>query len=194
MGGGLRNHPAKQSLATLRSRVCYGARDYDPVTGRWTAKDPILFDGGDTNLYAYVANDPVNRIDPTGLSWWDWVVAGSRSLLSPWTAVTNAPGIAYGLIDGEFEGVDNGRIIFSGTGRGYDRTIGDVSCYSGSGPSHPNRDHEMAHTDQHTVLGPFYVPMHLGLQSTSFITTGTYDRANPLEWGPNQSPPTPWPW
>jgi len=47
--------------------VRFGARDYDPETGRWTSKDPILFDGGDTNLYGYVANDPINGFDPTGL-------------------------------------------------------------------------------------------------------------------------------
>jgi RHS repeat-associated protein len=46
--------------------VRFGARDYDPSTGRWTAKDPTLFDGGDTNLYAYVSNDPVNATDPEG--------------------------------------------------------------------------------------------------------------------------------
>ena len=45
----------------------FGARDYDPKTGRWTAKDPILFAGGDTNLFAYVSNDPVNWNDPGGL-------------------------------------------------------------------------------------------------------------------------------
>ena len=49
--------------------VRFGARDYDPELGRWTAKDPILFAGGQTNLYAYVNNDPVNRVDPTGLMW-----------------------------------------------------------------------------------------------------------------------------
>ena len=45
----------------------FGARDYDPQTGRWTAKDPIRFDGGDSNLYGYVINDPVNLIDNSGL-------------------------------------------------------------------------------------------------------------------------------
>jgi len=47
--------------------VRFGYRDYDPETGRWTAKDPILFAGGDTDLYGYVLNDPVNLVDPWGL-------------------------------------------------------------------------------------------------------------------------------
>ncbi|MCW5829300.1 MAG: hypothetical protein KIT79_08290 [Deltaproteobacteria bacterium] len=28
----------------------FGARDYDPRTGRWLARDPILFGGGTANL------------------------------------------------------------------------------------------------------------------------------------------------
>jgi hypothetical protein len=48
--------------------VRFGARDYDPQVGRWTAKDPILFAGGDTNLYGYVLNDPVNLTDSDGLA------------------------------------------------------------------------------------------------------------------------------
>jgi RHS repeat-associated protein len=47
--------------------VRFGARDYDAETGRWTAKDPILFAGGQANLYGYVLNDPVNLVDPSGL-------------------------------------------------------------------------------------------------------------------------------
>jgi RHS repeat-associated protein len=47
--------------------IRFGFRDYDPDIGRWTAKDPILFAGGDTDLYGYCINDPVNRIDPFGL-------------------------------------------------------------------------------------------------------------------------------
>lgn len=45
----------------------FGARDYDAETGRWTAKDPIRFKGGDTNLFGYTLGDPVNFIDPSGL-------------------------------------------------------------------------------------------------------------------------------
>ena len=47
--------------------VRFGYRDYDPDIGRWTAKDPILFAGGDTDLYGYVLNDPVNAVDLLGL-------------------------------------------------------------------------------------------------------------------------------
>lgn len=47
--------------------VRFGARDYDASVGRWTAKDPLVFAGRESNLYAYAANDPVNAFDPDGL-------------------------------------------------------------------------------------------------------------------------------
>jgi uncharacterized protein RhaS with RHS repeats len=34
--------------------------------GRWTAKDPIGFAGGDVNLFGYVFSDPINLVDPSG--------------------------------------------------------------------------------------------------------------------------------
>jgi RHS repeat-associated protein len=46
--------------------VRFGFRDYDPDTGRWTAKDPILFKGRQADLYGYVQNNPVNWVDPDG--------------------------------------------------------------------------------------------------------------------------------
>ena len=46
--------------------VRFGARDYDPETGRFTAPDPAGFAGGSTNLYGYALNDPVNITDPSG--------------------------------------------------------------------------------------------------------------------------------
>ncbi|MFH1672355.1 MAG: RHS repeat-associated core domain-containing protein, partial [Pseudomonadota bacterium] len=46
--------------------IRFGARDYDPDVGRWTAKDPLLFAGGDVDLYGYCLNNPVNFVDPDG--------------------------------------------------------------------------------------------------------------------------------
>jgi RHS repeat-associated protein len=60
--------------------VYYGRRYYNPSTGRWLSRDPIgepgfdLFkkkktkaDTANPNLYSFVANDPVDKIDPIGL-------------------------------------------------------------------------------------------------------------------------------
>ena len=45
----------------------YGFRFYQPTTGRWLSRDPIEEQGG-VNLYGMGANNPINRIDPLGLS------------------------------------------------------------------------------------------------------------------------------
>jgi len=45
----------------------FGYRDYDAHSGKWTAKDPIDFGGGDLNLYGYVLQNPISGIDPSGL-------------------------------------------------------------------------------------------------------------------------------
>ncbi|WP_026733597.1 RHS repeat-associated core domain-containing protein [Fischerella sp. PCC 9605] len=42
------------------------ARYYDSLLGRFTSPDPIGLAGGDTNLYRYTFNSPVNYIDPSG--------------------------------------------------------------------------------------------------------------------------------
>lgn len=46
--------------------IRFGARDYDPSTGRWTAKDAKRFTTGAHNLYIYVSGDPINLIDVDG--------------------------------------------------------------------------------------------------------------------------------
>ena len=45
-------------------------RWYDPLTGRWISEDPIGFAAGDMNLYRYVANSPLDFVDPEGLNRW----------------------------------------------------------------------------------------------------------------------------
>jgi len=67
--------------------IRFGVRDYDPAIGRWTAKDPIGFAGGDDDLYGYTLDDPVNGVDPEGLqddeeSVWSYI----SSVASAWAA------------------------------------------------------------------------------------------------------------
>ena len=45
----------------------YRFRYYDPEMGRFISEDPIGFKKGSINLFAYVSNNPVNKIDPLGL-------------------------------------------------------------------------------------------------------------------------------
>jgi RHS repeat-associated protein len=45
----------------------YRARFYDPQIGRFTSEDPIEFEAGDVNWYAYVMNNSINNTDEAGL-------------------------------------------------------------------------------------------------------------------------------
>ena len=120
--------------------VRFGYRDYLSEIGKWTAMDPIDFAGGDSNLYGYVAGDPVNGIDPWGLK----VTNNSPSTIyyvkpeNSGSAVPVAPN--GGTFDGPVDGItapngSGGQYVIKtrGTfGRG-DITIDD-SGYNLSGP------------------------------------------------------------
>ena len=55
-------------LLDLQSSVLrFGFRNYDPKSARWLRKDPILFAGGDSNIFAALSGDPVGNSDPWGL-------------------------------------------------------------------------------------------------------------------------------
>lgn len=53
------------------------ARYYDPQVRRFISEDPSGFGGGDVNLYAYVGNNPILFVDPSGLISWKKVGLGA---------------------------------------------------------------------------------------------------------------------
>ncbi|MNJ99777.1 putative deoxyribonuclease RhsB [compost metagenome] len=110
----------------------FGARNYDPEVGRWTSKDPILFMGGDANLYGYTWNDPVNFVDPMGL-WGFQIGVGAGGMLglggagfSGGLAVTYSQ--SHGLqIGGYLSSQWNGGIGAS-AGRGIQASVSPNAC------------------------------------------------------------------
>jgi RHS repeat-associated protein len=88
--------------------VRFGARDYDAFTGRWTAKDPRRFEGGDSNLYGYCLGDPINRTDPEGtntLTWEDIAFGIGAAATAPiWAPPAGILAICGGLL---FLGTDS---------------------------------------------------------------------------------------
>ncbi len=72
-------------------------RAYSPTLGRWISRDPMGESEG-PNLYSYVANDPINMIDPLGLfNWRRWVPRG------PWffgTCCNRSGGIEWASVAG----------------------------------------------------------------------------------------------
>jgi RHS repeat-associated protein len=48
----------------------YGARYYNPSTGRWLSRDPAEEDEGGPNLYGFVGNNPINQTDILGLAFY----------------------------------------------------------------------------------------------------------------------------
>lgn len=96
--------------------VRFGARDYQPDTGRWTSRDPIGFEGGDGNLYGYAGGDPINGIDPDGT-------------FSTLTEIAVASGIVNGLLNGVLQAPSGQH--FSGKGAAIGFASGFVSAYIG---------------------------------------------------------------
>ena len=107
--------------------VHFSYREYDPFTGKWTAKDPIGFDGGDANLYGYVSSDPVNFVDPTGEFGVPGAVAGAfvgvvSTMIDPCTGqvkfqgyknlvINTLGGAAFGAIGASFSHLTTAGLI-----------------------------------------------------------------------------------
>ena len=90
-------------------RTYVRARTLNTAQGRWMTEDPIGFDGGDWNLYRYVGNKTITRLDPSGMidaiSIWDQNQLNNCRKLSPGACFECANYfIRYGTRAGIYQG------------------------------------------------------------------------------------------
>jgi RHS repeat-associated protein len=105
--------------------VYYGHRSYWPMLGRWVNRDPM--GEIDHNLYGYVRNSTVDRIDPKGL--WGWDVHYLQTRM--WAAMEGYQSAAEIAVADADNGVD---VLLGPTGYGdyvgqryhFDRSFGGV--------------------------------------------------------------------
>jgi RHS repeat-associated protein len=125
----------------------FGARDYDPMVGRWTAKDPIGFRSDDgPNLYTYVTSDPVHWVDTAGFSgtlpipmvppWWAGIAMGAAA-----GAAAGSMGAGIGAVPGALIGACLGALLVTAD-TPQDR---DRSCPPCPEPPGPQVHHDHGH-------------------------------------------------
>jgi RHS repeat-associated protein len=132
------------------------ARWYEPGTGRFVNEDPSGFKGGDANLFRYVGNDPLNRIDPSGLMA-KWAQPVSR---------VSGPAVGYA-------GLGQGSVLTSGISQRPPSTATPTAMptYSLTSPASSAPRQAAAPSQPSLVSQPF----------ASLVTSG---RAAPTAWLP----------
>ena len=90
-----------QTVNATTDTVHLGARDYDPVIGRFLSSDPVL-DAGDplqNNGYSYAENEPIGHSDPSGQLAGCADSCSATQTAGMGNSVGSAPGVTTGTTD-----------------------------------------------------------------------------------------------
>jgi len=155
-------------------------RHYDPQQGRFLTRDPLGYGGG-INLYGYTQNNPVNRMDPSGLSF-------QSAVNTVWASFPTLLG-AIGSIGGDYyhDNTNNVTVVRGGwaayllnKGGWGAMTLGEVIITPDPSNLPAIYNHELGHVDQARVLGPLF-PILYPVGALIGAVRGDYHDANPFE-------------
>ena len=67
-----------KNTSTSETLYKFGQRYYNPTTSRWTQQDTLdtPLNPANANRYAYAADDPINKADPTGTDAFTCIASG----------------------------------------------------------------------------------------------------------------------
>jgi len=122
---GVWGYQSNSALSTQNSGLLHlGARYYDPRIGRFLQRDSIGINGG-LNVYAYVGNNPLRYVDPSGL--WSEGSSDLEVIIDPWDRYPGwgdtlevREGVRKGMITGGAigGGVVAGSVVVAAAGPG----------------------------------------------------------------------------
>jgi RHS repeat-associated protein len=112
------------AVDSLTGNYQFDARSYGPVDGRFMIQDWSGFAAGDTNLYRYVFNAPLYRIDPSGLQpppssqqqYWMYQWQNRLSQITMMYARAASQAVAAGASTGTWGGATEGTAVGVGWG------------------------------------------------------------------------------
>lgn len=119
--------------------VKYGARWYDPTTGRWTQQDTLdaPLDPANANRYAFAANDPINNSDPLGLATTGEAIGGAVGLVAGAAFLAGCVGATLGIgcavAVGAVSGALGGSLGSAIDGDSGEEALGDTALGAGLG-------------------------------------------------------------
>ncbi|MCE9631139.1 MAG: hypothetical protein K8S94_10565, partial [Planctomycetia bacterium] len=101
--GAVVEHRQYDSFGKIVRRTSGPQAWYEPATGRFINEDPSGLRGGDANLFRYVGNDPLDKVDPSGLAakWASYAGGISTSATLPKAASPSVSAMAFASLQGQ---------------------------------------------------------------------------------------------
>ena len=99
----------------------YNARNYMPDIGRWGVIDPFTVLSPNKNPYHFASNNPINRIDPTGLT--DYNVNGETHTIND-----GHDNVSMNVTQKQFDRLQR---RFNAGGASYEKTMNRISERNG---------------------------------------------------------------